>query len=1855
MKANKMILYGKDIKDTTEKGSPDLQLIEAYEFSTTRDAGEKKEIDLSENKQYEFTLSDNTTWQCDMYTMHELFPGVKDDIDRSGNVGGFELPTSLQSGTAERGIVGDIALKLIKVFAKKTVSAGIGVVAKRLDDKHLMHGLDEYPDLKTETSQKKYLEDGAALFRLNKDFNFSKFDGKRSDKPFLLFIHGTNSDTRGAFIRLKDATEWNNIYERYGDNVIAFQHRTLTESPLLNVVKLAGLLPDKAELHIISHSRGGIVGDILSKYSSIDKTKPVGFSATNIAMLEKEGRNNDADCIRALNELFKTKKINVSRFIRVACPAAGTILASKRLDIMFNVLGNLLGGEANPFIDTFKELISEAIKTKDKADVLPGVEAQSPSSAFIKILNDQSEENSINADPLAVIAGDGKFSFSMKGLATILSNLFYWQRNDWVVNTDSMYLGVSRKGEIQYFFEEGGHVNHMDYFLNNSSREAISYALATDPGKSIPGYLYSLQTEIPASDRGLDHGELFPNSVPPSGKKPIVVLLPGIMGSNLYDEDKRLWLNYWGMLKGGLKKIDYDGSDNIEPRSVVKTSYNSLKKRLDAAYDVVIFPYDWRKQLNECAAEFNDKIIELLDYKQPIKIIGHSMGGVLVRDFIINYSNTWQILNATKDFRLLFLGAPLGGSHRILTVLYGQDSIINSLNMIDPFHNKKDLVNIFRKFPGILSLLPLTTDKENDFSKQSVWDEMRKAEGKNDWPIPEKDDLDVFEKYRENILAKKDTIDYDKIIYIAGKDKSTPCGYFKDEIPPRKELVFLYTEEGDQSVTWDSGIPHQVAAKGNVYYVPVSHGALACDDSIFDGIEEIIEKGSTSRLSKIKPSIVARGEQKKSTPQVENFNFDFSEKGIKNTLLGISYKQEKTTTKVPLKVCVSNGDLAYTTYPVLAGHFLNDEILYAEKAVNMNLNKKLSESYQLGVYPGEICTHEIVIGNKNIDRIPGAIIVGLGEQGNFTAFQLARTVEQAVAKYLLLVKELPNDNKELGISALIIGSGYGGLTIESSVKAILEGINNANSKIQALLNNNPASGNGKAIKLIRNVEFTELYRDRALSCLYALRKIESAETNTYNAFLSNKKIRELLGAKKRLPTDTSEEWWNRISVKLINIKKGDKQMNSLLFGASTNMAREEEQELFAGTQLIDLFIEEISTRNSWNDCTAKTLFELMIPNDFKDRLKRKGNITWVLNEASAAYPWELLQDNTANAKPLCINAGMVRQLSIREYRAISAIKRVIGQKVLIVADPLLNGFINQLPGARDEGIRVDETMRKKGYTTNALIAKTAGEIVKSVFCDEYKIMHLAGHGVYNPEIPQKSGMVIGDDVFLSVFDIEQMPVVPELVFVNCCHLGKVNASFEKYFKDRYKLAANIGTQLIQIGVKAVVVAGWAVDDSAASDFAEIFYTKMFDGYTFGDAVKEARKKIYDDYKQRNNTWGAYQCYGDPFYKFKNDKTYDKKDVDGYLTSEQAETDLENLLNQLDTGNLSKKEVVDKLKIIIKEVEAKNLRNADITEKEALIYLEMVMYPESVDKFKLLLGLEKANFSFSCMEKFCNARAKLCIREYFAGNNPKNHKKAINEIDAVINDLKILRNAGETAERLNLLGSSYKRKAMLAADESQRKEAFKLASYSYGLASKKAGNKNETYSITNAIEIESILVLSGSAEWGAEYSISGKRFKLRTKANAKQELERLQQKIESEIGTGNLDYWNIVASINIKLCKLLLGEKPNLANNDWDEVTNDFNFIWKKAGSAGKRAAEIEHIQFLTYALSTINKRASFVFDKKINSGDEENIENLSANIKQLKEAFTKAISKKRKSIPAKPKAVKKQVLKNLSRNKAAKK
>ena len=182
--------------------------------------------------------------------------------------------------------------------------------------------------------------------------------------------------------------------------MFGLEHRSLSESPLANAIDLIERLPERAEVHLVSHSRGGLVGELIAlsgcanlaevltedkiqAFFAVDRSiaPQLGLSpltddevlAHNAAYQDDRKRLND------LVELLGTKKLRVSRFVRVACPARGTTLASGRLDRWLSVLDYLVdAATGNGLFGDGLDFLLAVVKERTDPRTLPGVEAMMP-------------------------------------------------------------------------------------------------------------------------------------------------------------------------------------------------------------------------------------------------------------------------------------------------------------------------------------------------------------------------------------------------------------------------------------------------------------------------------------------------------------------------------------------------------------------------------------------------------------------------------------------------------------------------------------------------------------------------------------------------------------------------------------------------------------------------------------------------------------------------------------------------------------------------------------------------------------------------------------------------------------------------------------------------------------------------------------------------------------------------------------------------------------------------------------------------------------------------------------------------------------------------------------------------------------------------------------------------------------------------------------------------------------------------------------------------------------------------------------------------------------------------------------
>jgi hypothetical protein len=81
--------------------------------------------------------------------------------------------------------------------------------------------------------------------------------------------------------------------------------------------ELARLLPAGAKLHLVSHSRGGLVGELLCIEPLTD---------LDLKPFREGGRDADAHQVKELSDLLVQKSFRIERFVRVA-PYGSTVIS----------------------------------------------------------------------------------------------------------------------------------------------------------------------------------------------------------------------------------------------------------------------------------------------------------------------------------------------------------------------------------------------------------------------------------------------------------------------------------------------------------------------------------------------------------------------------------------------------------------------------------------------------------------------------------------------------------------------------------------------------------------------------------------------------------------------------------------------------------------------------------------------------------------------------------------------------------------------------------------------------------------------------------------------------------------------------------------------------------------------------------------------------------------------------------------------------------------------------------------------------------------------------------------------------------------------------------------------------------------------------------------------------------------------------------------------------------------------------------------------------------------------------------------------------------------------------------------
>jgi tetratricopeptide (TPR) repeat protein len=1587
----------------------------------------------------------------------------------------IQIPSELTIGPASRAL-GGWAIKALKVL-------GLDIPGKITDfaAEHVEGKLQPAPGLyRCSLDDATALQPGSSLDR---------------DGAVLVFLHGTASSTSGSFGELwkaRSGTLIKSLFEAYGNQVFAYQHRTLTTSPIDNALALAKelkkLLHADRELHLVSHSRGGLIGELLARAGRADDEKPI--TDDDLALFDAADRSDQREALEELSEVLKGSWLRVTKFVRVACPARGTTLADGRLDRYFTVLVNLAsmipGLKANPAYEAMTSLLAAVLKKRTDPRELPGLEAMMPTSPLVRMLNRPDVKT---AADLHILGGDLAGTGLFGRLKTLVTDFYYRDDHDLVVNTPAMFGGVARTGSVPYWIDTGDQVTHFHYFSRPDTAAKIVSAL-TGSSKE-----FRTLAGPPPAITSADYVKRATLS------QPVVFVVPGIMGSQLSLGDQAVWVSILQLARGGLSRLSAQAS-GVKATGLVANGYKALCEHLAQTHEVVPFPYDWRRSIEGSAEELrealDEKILAAERAHQPVRLLAHSMGGLVVRAMLATREGraTWDRMLQHPGARFIMLGTPNGGSHSIPAMLIGRDALVRKLALVDLRSSHAGLLETIAGFDGALNLLPHAGAL--DLFDHAVWERLLELDAPETrglfgsgvassesagfrWSVPSRAALDKARKIAA--LIRNSPLDSSRVVYVAGVADETACDLEIDErAPAGRRVKVIATARGDGRVLWETGIPKGITT----FYMNTAHGDLANDRRYFPAVVDLLQTGTTSKLPVIPPvrrEVEARFEMRDPLPTMVPDEAEL----VSDAMGGRRVEDETRTPEARIAIRVVHDNLTNARSPVLASHYHRDVIVAAEAYLDSRLKGRLSELLRMELYPGPINTGVVVVNEPepgDLSIHPGAIIAGLGTVGDLTPGSLTSTLAHALTVYGAECvgrerRRRQRAGDRLGcavpapVTAILVGSGDGGLSLSDCVRALLRAVLQANQRLRSAVQTSAETDQADALwAQIDQVDILELYEDKAIEALHALKAL--ARAPEFENYLVDELLVRGPEGQRRVRFDPAAGWWQRIRVKSTDD-------GTLEFEALTQAARALARLRPTQRRLVDGFVEQAIESTANDRRVGKTLFELLVPNDFKPYAPDQNKLALMLNAEAAALPWELMHDGFERmTEPLSISGGMIRQLLLSDERA--HVLRSTGNRALVVGNPIVaDPRFAPLAGAAAEAAAVAGLLTEMGgYEVQLLLEEAAHPtaVLSAVHDKPWRILHLAAHGVFEFDAGGKepvSGLVLDNGIFFTAAEADQLRHVPELVFINCCHLGQTRADASPLVPF-HKLAANLATQFIKMGARAVVAAGWAVDDAAAKTFAGAFYRLMLDGELYGDAIRQARRDTYFAHGE-TNTWGAYQCYGDPSFSLKARPGQSEEDV--FVSESELSIWLQSQVQkarQQDAaagaallGGLTKREA---------QTPATWWQSADVCALAAQAFAEVGDFRRAIDYYKRVLTAERASAPILALEQLANCKVRWAGRLLEAEDRDDKVDKEVSDLlDDAERILDHLIALGPTSERWALVGGLMKRRAISAAGNAKaRRQALKDMSEAYrnAYALSRANGPGNAYPLGNQIAADIVL-------------------------------------------------------------------------------------------------------------------------------------------------------------------------------------
>lgn len=157
--------------------------------------------------------------------------------------------------------------------------------------------------------------------------------------------------------------------------------------------------------------------------------------------------------------------------------------------------------------------------------------------------------------------------------------------------------------------------------------------------------------------------------------------------------------------------------------------------------------------------------------------------------------------------------------------------------------------------------------------------------------------------------------------------------------------------------------------------------------------------------------------------------------------------------------------------------------------------------------------------------------------------------------------------------------------------------------------------------------------------------------------------------------------------------------------------------------------------------------------------------------------------------------------------------------------------------------------------------KATEDRFKALDLTQYRIIHLACHGLVSEQFPLRSSLILAtrkgsqEDGFLTVREIYQLRLRTELIVLSACESSRG-------LVEKREGVIGLPRIFLLVGCRSVISSLWAVNDLATQELMLEFYRGLLAGRDKQEALRVAKLKMIGSSKSHPYYWAAFVLMGE---------------------------------------------------------------------------------------------------------------------------------------------------------------------------------------------------------------------------------------------------------------------------------------------------------------------------------------------------------------------------------------------------------